>query len=85
MVDYKDINNKDGYIHYRDNQIYKLEKLGKEWTDSKYKQAVLLSYWYETYEKLLRKEENFKHQKNISSIKEVRFFLLILAIELVMN
>lgn len=63
MVDYKDISNKDKYIHYRDNQIYKLEKLGKEWTESKYKQAVLLSYWYETYEKLLRKEENFKKQK----------------------
>lgn len=69
MVDYKDINNKDRYIHYRDNQIYKLEKLGKEWTDSKYKQAVLLSYWYETYEKLLRKEENFKHQKKYFKYK----------------
>lgn len=34
-MDYKDINNKNEYIHYRDNQIYKLEKLGKEWTDSK--------------------------------------------------
>ena len=67
-MDYKDINNKNEYIHYRDNQIYKLEKLGKEWTDSKYKQAVLLSYWYETYEKLLRKEENFKHQKKIFQI-----------------
>lgn len=69
MVDYKDINNKDRYIHYRDNQIYKLEKLGKEWTDSKYKQAVLLSYWYETYEKLLRKEENFKQQKKYFKYK----------------
>ena len=69
MVDYKDINNKDKYIHYRDNQIYKLEKLGKEWTDSKYKQAVLLSYWYETYEKLLRKEENFKQQKKYFKYK----------------
>lgn len=64
MVDYK-----DRYIHYRDNQIYKLEKLGKEWTDSKYKQAVLLSYWYETYEKLLRKEENFKQQKKYFKYK----------------
>lgn len=68
-MDYKDINNKNEYIHYRDNQIYKLEKLGKEWTDSKYKQAVLLSYWYETYEKLLRKEENFKHQKKYFKYK----------------
>lgn len=69
MVDYKDINNKNEYIHYRDNQIYKLEKLGKEWTESKYKQAVLLSYWYETYEKLLRKEENFKKQKKYFKYK----------------
>ena len=68
-MDYKDINNKNEYIHYRDNQIYKLEKLGKEWTDSKYKQAVLLSYWYETYEKLLRKEEHFKHQKKYFKYK----------------
>lgn len=68
-MDYKDINNKNEYIHYRDNQIYKLEKLGKEWTDSKYKQAVLLSYWYETYEKLLRKEENFKQQKKYFKYK----------------
>lgn len=69
MVDYKKIENKSEYIIYRDNQISKLDELGKEWTEVNYKQAVLLSYWYEDYEKFLRKEERFKSQNRYFKYK----------------
>ncbi len=69
MVNYKKIENKSEYIIYRDNQISKLDELGKEWTEVNYKQAVLLSYWYEDYEKFLRKEERFKSQNRYFKYK----------------
>lgn len=69
MVDYKKIENKSEYIVYRDNQILKLDELGKEWTEVNYKQAVLLSYWYEDYERFLRKEEHFKSQNRYFKYK----------------
>lgn len=62
MTDYKNTNNKDEFISYRDKQIKKIDTLLKEWTeiDTKYKNSVLLSYWIDAYEKFLRDDDDFK-------------------------
>ena len=85
MVNYKKIENKSEYIIYRDNQISKLDELGKEWTEVNYKQAVLLSYWYEDYEKFLRKEERFKSQNRYFKYKRGQILFVNLDIGWVMS
>ncbi|MDY2986104.1 MAG: type II toxin-antitoxin system PemK/MazF family toxin [Peptoniphilus sp.] len=69
MVDYKKVENKSQFLCFRDKQISKIDILLKDWTDSKYKNSVLLSYWLKDYEKFLRSEDSFKCQKSYFKYK----------------
>ncbi|WP_127724250.1 type II toxin-antitoxin system PemK/MazF family toxin [Anaerosphaera multitolerans] len=70
-INYKDKNNIEKFLIYRDKQISKLEMLIKEWTEleNKYKQSVLLSYWLDDYESFLRNEDKFKKKKKYFTYK----------------
>lgn len=68
-MDYKDIKNKDSFIKFRDEQLNKLKQLLTNWTESKYKKSVLLSYWFNDYIRLLKHEDKFKNQGQYQKYK----------------
>lgn len=59
MVDFKDINNKDDFLKFKNTQIQEIDNFINDLTNSDYKKAVNLTYWIKDYKNYLKAEKTF--------------------------